>query len=31
MHGSDRCIADDGVEFDVAIPEFVLSVPHALH
>ena len=31
MKGSYQCIADDGTAFDVPIPEFVLSIPRALH
>ena len=31
MHGSYRCIAEDGTAFDAPIPEFVLSVPRTLH
>lgn len=31
MHGSYRMLADDGTEFDTAIPAFTLSVPNALH
>jgi len=31
MKGSYQCIADDGTAFDVPIPEFVLSMPRALH
>jgi ApaG protein len=31
MRGSYRMIADDGVEFDAAIPEFALAMPGMLH
>jgi len=31
MRGTYHCRADDGTPFDVAIPEFVLSVPRTLH
>lgn len=31
MRGSYRCVAADGTEFEAPIPEFVLSVPRALH
>lgn len=31
MHGSFFCVAVDGKQFTVAIPEFVLSVPRSLH
>lgn len=31
MRGSYQCIAEDGVSFEVPIPEFVLSVPRVLH
>lgn len=31
MRGSYQMIADDGVEFDAAIPAFTLSVPRVLH
>lgn len=31
MHGSYHLIADDGIEFDTAIPAFTLSVPNTLH
>ena len=31
MHGSYRMLADDGTEFDAAIPRFSLSVPRTLH
>lgn len=31
MRGSYRMIAADGTHFEVAIPEFTLAVPHALH
>lgn len=31
MHGSYHLIADDGTEFDTAIPAFTLSVPNTLH
>lgn len=31
MRGSYQCVAADGTEFEASIPEFVLSVPHALH
>ena len=31
MRGSYQMRADDGSEFDVEIPEFVLSVPRVLH
>jgi ApaG protein len=31
MQGSYLCVAEDGVQFDTAIPEFVLSLPRTLH
>ncbi len=31
MKGSYRMLAEDGTEFDAAIPQFVLSVPRVLH
>jgi ApaG protein len=31
MRGSYHCIAEDGTKFDADIPEFVLSMPRALH
>ncbi|MFZ5503702.1 MAG: Co2+/Mg2+ efflux protein ApaG [Pseudomonadota bacterium] len=31
MHGSYQMTAEDGTEFDVEIPPFVLSVPRVLH
>jgi ApaG protein len=31
MQGSYQMLADDGTEFDAAIPQFVLSVPRVLH
>ena len=31
MHGSYHMIADDGTEFDTAIPAFGLSRPNSLH
>jgi ApaG protein len=31
MRGNYRCVAADGTEFDVPIPEFVLSTPRTLH
>ncbi|MFN3566993.1 MAG: Co2+/Mg2+ efflux protein ApaG [Burkholderiaceae bacterium] len=31
MRGSYQCVAADGTRFDAAIPEFVLSIPRALH
>ncbi|MBY0572250.1 MAG: Co2+/Mg2+ efflux protein ApaG [Undibacterium sp.] len=31
MKGSYFCVAEDGHRFDVAIPEFVLSLPRTLH
>ncbi len=31
MEGNYDMIADDGVEFDVKIPVFSLSIPHTLH
>jgi len=31
MRGSYQCVAADGVAFDVAIAEFVLTVPRVLH
>ena len=31
MHGSYHMLADDGTEFDTAIPAFTLSVPNTLH
>ena len=31
MHGTYQMTTEDGTEFDVEIPEFVLSVPRVLH
>ena len=31
MRGSYQMIADDGVEFDAAIPQFTLAMPRTLH
>jgi ApaG protein len=31
MHGSYQMQADDGAQFDVEVPQFVLSVPRVLH
>ena len=31
MRGSYQCVAEDGTQFEVPIPEFVLSRPQALH
>jgi ApaG protein len=31
MQGNYYLIADDGIEFDTEIPDFGLSIPHALH
>ena len=31
MRGSYQMLADDGTTFDVAIPEFTLSMPRVLH
>ena len=31
MRGSYQMVADDGVKFDVTIPEFTLSMPRVLH
>lgn len=31
MRGIYHCVADDGTQFDAKIPEFVLSMPRALH
>jgi len=31
MRGSYQMVAEDGVQFDVPIPEFTLSVPRVLH
>jgi ApaG protein len=31
MRGSYQCVADDGTQFEAPIPEFVLSMPQALH
>jgi ApaG protein len=31
MRGSYQCVAEDGTQFEAAIPEFVLSMPRALH
>ncbi|MCO6413406.1 MAG: Co2+/Mg2+ efflux protein ApaG [Thiogranum sp.] len=31
MQGTYQMIADDGVEFDAAIPPFTLSIPRTLH
>ena len=31
MRGSYQMIAEDGVQFDAAIPEFTLSMPRVLH
>ena len=31
MRGSYQMVAEDGVQFDAAIPEFMLSMPRVLH
>jgi ApaG protein len=31
MRGTYHCVADDGTTFEAMIPEFVLSMPRALH
>lgn len=31
MHGRYFCVAEDGQQFDVKIPEFILSLPCTLH
>ncbi len=31
MRGSYQCVAEDGTAFEATIPEFVLSMPRALH
>jgi ApaG protein len=31
MHGSYQMVAEDGTQFNAAIPEFTLSVPRVLH
>lgn len=31
MRGSYQCLAEDGTQFEVNIPEFVLATPHVLH
>lgn len=31
MRGSYRMVAEDGTEFDAAIPQFTLSIPRTLH
>jgi ApaG protein len=31
MRGIYHCVADDGTQFEAKIPEFVLSMPRALH
>jgi ApaG protein len=31
MRGSYQMVAEDGVQFDAAIPEFTLSMPRVLH
>ncbi|OFZ88031.1 MAG: Co2+/Mg2+ efflux protein ApaG [Betaproteobacteria bacterium RIFCSPLOWO2_02_FULL_62_79] len=31
MRGSYQMVAEDGVRFDVSIPEFTLSMPRVLH
>ncbi len=31
MRGSYQMVADDGTQFDIAIPEFTLSMPRVLH
>jgi ApaG protein len=31
MRGSYQMVADDGMQFDAAIPEFTLSMPRVLH
>lgn len=31
MYGQYFCVAEDGEQFDVKIPEFVLSLPRTLH
>ena len=31
MRGTYQMVADDGLQFDAAIPEFTLSIPRVLH
>lgn len=31
MRGTYLCVGEDGVPFDVAVPEFVLAMPRTLH
>ena len=31
MRGTYICVGEDGVPFDVAVPEFVLAMPRTLH
>ena len=31
MRGSYHCVGEDGIPFDVPIPEFVLALPRTLH
>jgi ApaG protein len=31
MKGSYLFVAEDGTQFEAAIPEFVLSIPRSLH
>ncbi len=31
MHGEYFCVAEDGEQFDVKVPEFILSLPRTLH
>ena len=31
MRGSYQMVAEDGTQFDAAIPEFTLSMPRVLH
>ncbi len=31
MRGAYFCVAEDGTQFDVSVPEFVLTLPSALH
>jgi len=31
MKGSYQMVAEDGSQFEAAVPEFILSVPRVLH
>jgi ApaG protein len=31
MKGTYHCVAEDGMRFDAAVPEFILSMPRVLH